>query len=134
MRLRLRGGKNPYAEDEVLVLGGTGNFGRRIVEGLKRHDIPVTAAGGAQGFRRPSRRSARGLTRWRAKVVVSTCGPFQTSGYDVAQACIARRIHYIDLADARDFVTGIAALDAAAKASGVSVISARARCPACRRR
>ncbi len=113
---------------EVLVLGGTGNFGRRIVEGLKRHDVPVIAAGGRKDFDVHRELGAR-LDALKPRVVVNTCGPFQTSGYDVAQACIARRIHYIDLADARGFVTGITALDAAAKASGVSVVSGASSVP-----
>jgi hypothetical protein len=113
---------------EVLVLGGTGNFGRRIVEGLRHHDVPAIAAGGRKDFDVHRDLGAR-LDTLRPKVVVNTCGPFQTSGYDVAEACIARRIHYIDLADGRAFVTGIGALDAAAKAAGVSVISGASSVP-----
>ncbi|HEX4859784.1 MAG TPA: hypothetical protein VFV07_01020 [Rhizomicrobium sp.] len=113
---------------EVLVLGGTGNFGRRIVEGLKRHGVPVIAAGGRKDFDVHRELGAR-LDALAPKVVVNTCGPFQMSGYDVAEACIARRIHYIDLADGREFVKGITVLDAAAKASGVSIISGASSVP-----
>jgi hypothetical protein len=114
--------------NEVLVLGGTGNFGRRIVEGLRRHGVPVIAAGGRKDFDVHRDLHAR-LDTLMPHVVINTCGPFQTSGYDVAEACIARRIHYIDLADGRAFVTGITALDAAAKAAGVSVISGASTVP-----
>lgn len=113
---------------EVLVLGSTGNFGRRIVEGLKHHGVAVIAAGGRKDFDVHRELGPR-LDALRPRIVVNTCGPFQTSGYDVAEACIARGIHYIDLADGRAFVTGITALDAAAKAAGVSVISGASTVP-----
>ena len=45
-------------------------------------------------------------------------------------ACIAAGAHYLDLADARDFVTRITKLDAAARAAGVVVISGASSLPA----
>ena len=63
-------------------------------------------------------------------VVVHTCGPFQGQAYRVAEACIAAGAHYIDLADGREFVCGIGALDAAARAAGVAVISGASSVPA----
>lgn len=114
--------------NEVLVLGATGNFGRRIVEGLKRHDVPVIAARGRKDFDVHRELGAR-LDALKPRVVVNTCGPFQASDYDVARACIARGIHYIDLADGRDYVAGIGALDEAAKARGVAVITGASTVP-----
>jgi hypothetical protein len=61
--------------------------------------------------------------------VVNTCGPFQTADCRIAEACIQKAVHYIDLADARDFVTGITALDAKAKQAGVWVISGASTVP-----
>jgi hypothetical protein len=63
-------------------------------------------------------------------LVINTCGPFQSSDYKVAVACIDHGVHYIDLADARDFVTGITALDAVAKRSAVAVITGASTVPA----
>jgi hypothetical protein len=48
----------------------------------------------------------------------------------VARAAIEAGCHYLDLADARDFVTGIGALAPAALARGVSVISGASSVPA----
>ena len=48
----------------------------------------------------------------------------------VPRACIAAGIHYLDLADARDFVGRIGALDAAARAAGVAIISGASSLPA----
>ena len=72
---------------------------------------------------------ATALERLKPCVVVSTCGPFQLKNYDVAEACIRAGIHYIDLADGREFVTGITTLDAQAKAAGVTVISGASTVP-----
>jgi hypothetical protein len=63
-------------------------------------------------------------------VVVNASGPFQGSSYLVAAACISARAHYIDLADAREFVSGISRLHDAARAAGVAVISGASSVPA----
>ncbi|MEQ1697125.1 MAG: saccharopine dehydrogenase NADP-binding domain-containing protein [Hyphomicrobiaceae bacterium] len=65
----------------------------------------------------------------RAAVVVNASGPFQGADYGLARACIEARCHYVDLADGRAFVTGIAALDRDAKAAGVCVISGASTVP-----
>ena len=63
-------------------------------------------------------------------IVVDATGPFQAYGdkdetdpYLVPRACIAAKINYMDFADGADFVFGINALDAEAKAAGVTVLS-----------
>jgi len=57
--------------------------------------------------------------------VVDASGPFQAYGdaYRVIRACISRGVHYLDLADGSDFVKGVAAFDAEAKAKNVFVLS-----------
>ncbi len=50
-------------------------------------------------------------------------------GYDVAKACIAWGCHYIDLADGREFVDGISALDALARENNVLVVSGASSVP-----
>lgn len=62
--------------------------------------------------------------------VVHTAGPFQGQDYSVAEACIRAGANYIDLGDGRSFVSGIAALDGAAKARNVSVVSGASSIPA----
>jgi hypothetical protein len=135
----------------VCVLGGYGTFGRLIVEALLDRQIDVAIVGRHQEaleamlthLRRvyPAEQ-CRGLvcdieqdisavfTQLRPQVVINTCGPFQEQDYRVAQACIAAKVHYIDLADARDFVTGIDALHEQAQQAGVLVVSGASTVPA----
>ncbi len=131
--------------NKVLILGGYGNFGRRIAAALVKKGAAVTVAGRSR--EKAARCAARlghdcqaaafdirtalpaHLDRIKPKVVVNTCGPFQTSDYHVARTCIAHGVHYIDLADGRAFVTGIGALDAAAKDATVSIISGASTVP-----
>ena len=133
----------------VLVLGGYGFFGRRLVERLSRHpglELLIAGRSLAQAQAVAERLppgtaaalafdvSAPELTpRLRAlapAVVVHTCGPFQGQDHRVAEACIAAGSHYIDLADGRDFVCGISRLDPAARRAGVAVISGASSVPA----
>lgn len=131
---------------KVLILGGYGNFGKRIAAALIRHNVPIIIAGRsrekaealAQTLGSPlvetaafdvTRDLSTQLEALRPTVVVNTCGPFQTSNYDVARTCIAHGVHYIDLADGRDFVTDIAALNEEAAKHGVTVISGASTVP-----
>jgi Saccharopine dehydrogenase NADP binding domain len=70
------------------------------------------------------------LAEQRPLLVIDAAGPFQGSGYGMVEACLAARVHYLDLADGRDFVCGVGAFDAAAKAAGVAVISGASSVPA----
>lgn len=70
------------------------------------------------------------LTAHRPFLLIDAAGPFQGSSYSVVEACIACGVHYVDLADARDFVSGIARLDSVARAANVVVISGGSSVPA----
>jgi saccharopine dehydrogenase-like NADP-dependent oxidoreductase len=61
--------------------------------------------------------------------LIHTAGPFQDQNYAVARAAIEAGCNYIDLADGRQFVSGIESLDSAAKARGVTVISGASSVP-----
>lgn len=128
----------------VLILGGAGNFGKRIAAALARKGVPVIIAGRnlakAQALAQalPQAQAVQldvtgawseVLASLRPAVVVNTCGPFQDSDYRVAETCIAEGVHYVDLADGRAFVTGITALDGAARAAGVAVVSGASTVP-----
>jgi hypothetical protein len=132
---------------KVLILGGYGNFGKRIARLLTRKGIAVIVAGrdGAKaaalakalppGLADVAVFDAKSvllpqLTKLEPLVVIKTCGPFQNTDYGIARACIASGVHYIDLADGRDFVTGITQLDANAKQRSVAVISGASTVPA----
>src|SRR6185503_955935 len=131
----------------VVVLGGYGNFGRRIVADLARdRDHRVIVAGrdakqaraaadetGASAEAVLDSRAANlaaELKRLGANVVVHTAGPFQGQDYAVAQACVEARAHYIDLADGRAYVCGIGALDEAARRNDLLVVSGASSVPA----
>jgi hypothetical protein len=129
----------------VLLIGGYGTFGARIAERAAAGGFELLVAGrdlaAAEAFcaGRPGMRALRVdrtkglaavLAEHRPFAVVDAAGPFQGSDYSVAQAAIAAGCHYLDIADGRDFVTGIAALDAAAKRGGVCGISGASSLPA----
>ncbi len=63
-------------------------------------------------------------------VLIDTCGPFQNRDYRLPKLAIEHRFHYIDLADAPDFVAGISTLDAAARAADVLIVSGASSVPA----
>ena len=135
---------------DVLVLGGYGNFGKRIAQALVRHNVPVIIAGRDLGKAQALAAKIHAgqpqaqiravaldaeidledcLRKFQPTVVINTCGPFQNKNYTVAEICIRQKTHYIDLADGREFVTGITQLDQAAKAAGICVISGTSTVP-----
>jgi len=63
------------------------------------------------------------------KVVINTCGPFQLCDYSVAETCIKFKVHYVDLSDGREFVTGISSLNTKAKEAGILVVSGASTVP-----
>lgn len=136
----------------VLVIGGYGFFGRRLVERLSlQAGLHVIVAGRSAdpaaalvaGLQAASRATLEGvaldalsddlsaaLDRLRVRAVVHASGPFQGQDYRVALACAAAGVHYIDLADGRAFVAGIVAADVAATAASVCVLSGASSVPA----
>ena len=132
----------------VLVVGGAGAFGSRLVRGLIETTefdvviaardvrraavrIPPSAAGRARAIRLDtSTVIAEELSATGAFVVVDAAGPFQGAGYRLARAAIEAGLHYLDLADARDFVAGFGALDAAARAAGIVALTGASSTPA----
>jgi hypothetical protein len=129
----------------VLIVGGYGIFGGRIVELLKDEPrLELIVAG-----RSPERSKAfcarqhaaaklepavfdrngdlsHHLKALRPDLLIDASGPFQAYGQDryrVIEACIANRVSYLDLADGADFVDGVQGLDSAARASGVFALS-----------
>lgn len=132
----------PY---RVLVLGGYGNFGLLIVRKLAQIPNVEVIVGGhnlkkaeAVAKRHGSHAAhvdstaanlAERFGELQIKVVINTVGPFQGQNYHVAQSCIDAGVHYIDIADAREFVLGISALDAAAMAKEVMVVSGASSVP-----
>lgn len=129
----------------ILVIGGYGGFGARLSRRLAAagHYVLVAGRSGEKAARfAATLTGAEGLAADRAgdlapllaahrpDLVIDAAGPFQGSDYRVPLACIAAGIPYLDLADARDFVTGIGALDEMARAAGVAVIAGASTAPA----
>ncbi|HKG83084.1 MAG TPA: hypothetical protein VKB16_08005 [Beijerinckiaceae bacterium] len=56
-------------------------------------------------------------------------GPFQGRSPSLPRAAIAAGLHCVDLADARDYVLGIGALDASAREAGVAILSGASSTP-----
>ncbi len=130
----------------ILIVGGYGIFGGRLVELLEDEArLTLLVAGRSlESARRycESRSNAaatlvptvfdrtsedpRQLAALGVSVVVDASGPFQAYGlhaYRLVQHCIACKVNYLDLADGSDFVAGIARWDAAARAAGIHVLS-----------
>jgi hypothetical protein len=140
------------ADLRVLIVGGYGVFGGRIIELLEDEPRLTIMVGGrseakAQGFI-ASRKNAKArllpcvfdrngdakalLGAIRPDIVVDASGPFQTYGsepYRIVEFCLEQKVHYLDLADASEFVAGIAAFDERAKDRGIFVLSGVSSCP-----
>lgn len=149
----------------MLILGGYGLFGGRIVRALAR-DAGLHLIVAGRDLRRATAFVASldaprasietvaldteaadfraRLAALSPQVVIDTAGPFQArtkpSGHDdsdaphsadyrVARAALAAGAHAIDLADGRDYVRGVVALDAEAKAAGRWVVSGASSVP-----
>lgn len=132
----------------VMILGGTGNFGGFVARMLA-DDPKITVLLASRSAAR-ARAAATSIAAANSPepicidvradpfqsiasagpdVVIHTVGPFQNQDYRVAEAAIMAGAHYLDLADARDFVAGIGQLDLKAKAAGVAVIAGASSVP-----
>lgn len=134
------------APRRVLVIGGYGGFGARLSRRLAAQGHLVIVAGrsaerarafaatfaGAEGVALDTHTPdlANRIAATGAALVIDAAGPFQQAQPWVARAALAAGIDYCDLADARDFVCGIAALDAEAKAKGIAILSGASSVPA----
>jgi hypothetical protein len=137
------------AIQRILVLGAYGFFGSRICAALAKNPriqlllagrdlAKATAlayqlglsAGHARYLDAANPQLSLQLRKLGVTTLIHTAGPFQEQGYEVARAAIAAGCNYLDLADGRAFVAGIAELDAQARAAGVTVVSGVSSLPA----
>lgn len=133
----------------VLIIGAYGFFGSRIAAALRKNPRVQLVLAGRDLQKATALAYQLGLTadhalkvdtahpqlasqlqKLRINTVIHTAGPFQDQDYAVAQAAIRAGSNYLDLADGRAFVGGIAALDVAARAAGVCVVSGASSLPA----
>jgi saccharopine dehydrogenase-like protein len=108
----------------ILVFGGTGYFGRLLIQDLLRYsDCSVVAASRHQRHSDLCQTivadldDAQSLAPILTGVDIAICaaGPFQRLSTHLCELCIDRGIHYIDLADDRNFARQIRALAASRK-------------------
>ncbi len=136
----------------VLIVGGYGVFGLRLATLLAdRAELTILLGGRSRTRSEQAARDLDGAARFepcvfdrdgdlveqlsalRPQVLVDCSGPFQVYGkapWRLVEACIAARVHYLDLADGTDFVLGIGAYDDAARKAGIFVLSGVSTCPA----
>src|SRR3954467_7736636 len=129
---------------KVLILGGYGTFGGRLAQLLADEPrLHLMIAGRSRAKAEEFCRMLGGkveasplvfdregdverqLADAAPDIVVDASGPFQAYGdaYRVIRASVKRGVHYLDLADGSDFVKGVAAFDADAKARNMFVLS-----------
>lgn len=141
-----------HHQHTIIILGGYGNFGKRIAEVLsKDRTLKIIIAGRSIHLAKelvsnlekenPKAKITALELDWRkedfaeklkgsqSKILIHVAGPFQKQDYFVAKTCISLGIHYIDLSDAREFVVNITELDEAAKAKELCVISGASSVP-----
>lgn len=140
----------------ILVIGGYGNFGKRLSRQLLTNtDHSVTVAGRSKAnaarfcqqlesdigkpvtsiqlnVLNPQLQPV--LVQLETDIVINASGPFQDqlgeSCYAVARACIGAGCHYIDLCDSREFVSGFSsALKNEAIAAGVMLVTGASTVP-----
>jgi hypothetical protein len=143
----------PFPISRVLVLGASGQFGRRLSRRLAQLGGFDLLLGGRDERRlKVAQRQLRdvkpdapidivpwdigapglpGLLRsQKIDLVIHLAGPFQGQDYTVAEACLQAKVAYIDMADGRDFVAKFSTLDAAARDKGIPLITGASTLPA----
>jgi hypothetical protein len=135
----------------VLIVGGYGTFGSRLVK-LLAEDANLHLIVAGRSLRKAKALCAavdgrarldaavfdrdgdpdRQLRLLRPHVVIDASGPFQAYGpdpYRLARAALSANADYIDLADGAAYVAGIAELDSKALDQGRFVLSGASTCP-----
>jgi hypothetical protein len=130
----------------ILIVGGYGTFGGRIVELIEDEPrLTLTVAGRSLEKARTfcgARSEAKArivpavfdrdgdltgqIAALRPDILVDASGPFQAYGkdrYRVIEACIDQGVNYLDLADGSDFVADAGAFDAKARAAERFILS-----------
>jgi hypothetical protein len=109
----------------VVVCGRSAAHANEVLTALPTHASRLSVA-----VIDRARATASDVAALDAFCVVDAAGPFQAQDPSFARAVIEAGAHYVDLADARDFVAGFGALDDLAKARGVLAITGASSTPA----
>ncbi len=131
----------------IVVFGGSGVFGKRVVrEILRLCEAPVTVVArdperaeralsgldlgrialrlGEANNREFVRESIRG-----ACAAVCCIGPFDRLDTTILDACIAERVHYVDIAENREYVGRVFALGDRIKDAGIAALTGHSSLP-----
>ncbi|WP_158917424.1 SDR family oxidoreductase [Caulobacter sp. S45] len=134
----------------VVLVGATGVFGSRLAAMLADmpeielvlaarnlpalehlRDVLVLDGGATVSTVSFDRAQPEMLGRLQPWLVVDVAGPFQDSGYDLAETSVSAGAHYIDISDGRAFVAGFAeALGPGATVAGVLAVTGASSTPA----
>lgn len=136
---------------KILILGASGNFGSKIAKHLAQENIAIIIAGRQLSALihlqneiykiNPAlaieivtfdiyKELSQQLSHLKPFLVINTCGPFQLVDYSIALNCIQLGIHYIDLADGRNFVKNFhTTLDQLAKENHCLAVSGASTVP-----
>ena len=127
----------------VLIVGASGVFGSRLARLAVREPGIGLTLGGRR--RAPLERLTAELgcavqivDRDRVTMgeiaafdlVIDCAGPFQDSRTHMIEQCLSAGVHYVDIADGREFVCTIDRFDRAARLAGVAVIAGASSIPA----
>jgi hypothetical protein len=135
---------------KVVVLGGHGTFGRRLVELLVDEPrLAIVIAGRSRAKAEALREELRAaveiaeldrngdihaaLATLQPNIFVDATGPFQVyrdGPHRLVEACLAHGVNYLDFSDASAFTAGITQFDAVARERGVFILSAVSSAPA----
>lgn len=136
----------------ILIIGGTGVFGRRLARHLMTFGgielfVSSRSAAKADGFAKVLRTEneatpvqgialdcrenlAARLNEVRPFAVIDCSGPFQHADFEVARSVISSGAHLIDLADARSYLVGFSDTpDDPARARGVTALTGASSTP-----
>jgi Saccharopine dehydrogenase NADP binding domain len=134
----------------ILVLGASGQFGKRLCRRLVRLDgLHLLLAGRDRQKLEAARRQlaapdakadtivcdindprfADALYVRKVALVIHLAGPFQEQDYQVARACLRAGVAYIDMADGREFAANFASLDREAKEKKIPLITGASTVP-----
>jgi saccharopine dehydrogenase-like NADP-dependent oxidoreductase len=131
----------------ILLIGATGVFGSRLAELLdKEPGIQLILAGRhietlharAQKLQNSCEIAvldrnfitSSDLEKTRCQLVIDAAGPFDSHITQVISSALDAGIHYIDLADGREFVKNIGRFDAQAKARNCAILTGASSIPA----
>lgn len=138
----------------ILLIGATGMFGSRLARMLAQMpgiELIVTSRSGdrakalARTLRQDASRACRisglSFTHGQAAeatfadakpwLVIDAAGPFQHASYNTAKAALTAGAHWIDLADAANYIDGfVSALDDLARRNGITAVTGASSTPA----